>query len=63
MTGNTATATNPEGKPTMTRTRYAGITHDAFHLLQERSSDGGTTWEETGVSIDAKRVAAEATPD
>jgi hypothetical protein len=56
-------STDAEGKQTLTRTRYAGITADAFRLLQERSADGGKTWEETGLSIDAKRSAAAAAPD
>ena len=56
-------STDSEGKPTATRTRYTGIGADAFRLLQERSSDGGQTWQETGLSIDAKRIAAAATPD
>jgi hypothetical protein len=56
-------SSNADGKQTITRTRYTGITADAFRLLQERSLDGGTTWEEAGISIDAKRVAAIAAPD
>jgi hypothetical protein len=56
-------STTSQDKQTLNRTRYTGITADAFHLLQERSTDGGATWEQTGVSIDAKRIAAVATPD
>ena len=45
------------------RTRYVNISADAFRMLQERSADGGKTWEESGISIDAKRIAATAAPD
>ena len=56
-------STDAQGKQTMTRSRYVDIAADAFRLLQERSVDGGTTWEEGPISIDAKRIAAQATPD
>lgn len=56
-------STESEGKQTSTRARYVDITADAFRMLQEHSTDGGKTWEEAGITIDAKRVAAVATPD
>lgn len=53
--------TDADGK-TLTRTRYFGIAADSFHMQQDRSSDNGQTWEEGSLTIDAKRVAATATP-
>jgi hypothetical protein len=53
--------TDADGK-TLTRTRYYGISADGFHTQQDRSSDNGQTWEEGSLTIDAKRVAATATP-
>jgi hypothetical protein len=54
--------TDADGQPTLTRTRYYGITADGFHWRQDRSTDNGQSWEEGSLSIDAKRVAATATP-
>jgi len=53
--------TDAEGK-TLTRTRYYDIGSDSFQMSQDRSSDNGQTWEEGTLVIDAKRVAATATP-
>jgi hypothetical protein len=47
---------------TLTRTRYFGITADAFHMQQDRSTDNGQTWEEASLMIDAKRMTATTTP-
>lgn len=58
-----AQSADSEGKQTATRTRYTDISADTFRLVQERSADGGKTWEETGISIDAKRIASAATPN
>ncbi|MBC7895311.1 MAG: hypothetical protein H7066_07845 [Cytophagaceae bacterium] len=52
--------TDAEGKPTILRTRFFGITPAAFRFQQDRSSDDGKTWEEGILRIDAKRVAASA---
>jgi hypothetical protein len=49
-------------RTTLTRTRYYGISADAFHMQQDRSIDNGQTWEEASLTIDAKRVAATTTP-
>jgi hypothetical protein len=49
-----------EGKPFITRTRYYDITAIAFKYQQDRSTDGGKTWDEGRLKIEAKRVAAEA---
>jgi hypothetical protein len=53
--------TDSEGKPYLSRTRYFGITADAFRMQQDRSSDNGQTWDEATLVIEAKRVAATAT--
>ena len=50
------------GVKILTRTRFYGITADAFHILQDRSTDDGQTWEKGSLTIDAKRVAATAVP-
>ena len=50
------------GGKILTRTRFYGITADAFHMLQDRSTDNGQTWEKGSLTIDAKRVAATAAP-
>ena len=52
--------TDEEGKPYQTRTRYFDITPAAFKYQQDRSSDGGKTWDEATLKIAAKRVAATA---
>jgi hypothetical protein len=52
--------TDEEGKPYQTRTRYYDIGAGAFKYQQDRSSDGGKTWDEGALKIAAKRVAAAA---
>lgn len=52
--------TDAEGKPTILRTRFFGITPAVFHFQQDRSSDDGKTWEEGILKIDARRVSANA---
>jgi hypothetical protein len=52
--------TDEEGKPYQTRTRYFDITPTSFRYQQDRSPDGGKTWDEAMVKIAAKRVAAAA---
>jgi hypothetical protein len=56
----TGTGTTPEGKATLTRTRYYEITPERFRMRQDRSIDEGATWEEGVLAIAAKRVAAKA---
>jgi hypothetical protein len=51
-----------DGKPTIIRTRYFDISANSFRMRQDRSSDNGQTWDEATLSVDAKRVAATATP-
>jgi len=53
--------TDSESKPFLSRTRYFGITPDAFRMQQDRSSDNGLTWDEATLVIEAKRVAGTAT--
>ena len=54
--------TDAQGKTTLTRTRYFDITPDSFRMLQDRSIDNGQTWDEGVLAIDARRMAASATP-
>ena len=49
-----------DGKPAQSRTRITHITADSFRYHQDRSTDGGRTWTEDMLVIDAKRVAATA---
>jgi hypothetical protein len=52
--------TTPDGKPTLTRSRFFEITPERFRMTQDRSSDEGKSWEEGVLTISAKRVAAKA---
>jgi len=52
--------TDAEGKPTLIRTRFFDVTPTSFKLQQDRSSDGGRTWDEGTLKISAKRTAAAA---
>jgi hypothetical protein len=52
--------TDAEGKPYLTRTRFANVTPTSFVMRQDRSSDDGKTWDEAVLTIEAKRVAAAA---
>jgi hypothetical protein len=52
--------TTPEGKPSLTRTRYYDISAEGFRMRQDRSTDNGASWEEGVLAISAKRVAAKA---
>jgi hypothetical protein len=54
-------SSDPEGKPSVIRTRYFEIAADSFRMRQDRSSDNGQTWDEGTLTIDAKRLAATAT--
>jgi hypothetical protein len=56
----TSRGTDAEGRPTMLRSRFSDITADRFRLQQDRSTDGGKTWDEGVLRIEAKRSAAQA---
>jgi len=56
----TAQGTDAEGHAYVSRGRYYDITPDGFKFQQDRSLDGGRTWTEGAVRIEAKRVAAVA---
>jgi hypothetical protein len=48
------------GKVTLSRSRFSGITPNAFTFVQDRSEDDGRTWDEGVLKISARRVAAVA---
>jgi len=56
----TSRGTDPEGKAYQSRTRFHDITPNGFKYQQDRSLDGGRTWNEAVLKIEAKRVAAVA---
>jgi len=56
----TGQGADEEGKPLQTRTRFFDITPTSFKYQQDRSSDGGKSWDEGILRIAAKRVAASA---
>jgi hypothetical protein len=56
----TGTGTDPEGKPSMTRTRYFEISPTGFRMEQDRSADNGATWTKAAIRITAKKVAPAA---
>ncbi len=51
-----AQSTDAEGKPVVSRTRFYDITQAAFKFQQDRSTDGGKTWTEGALKIEAKRL-------
>jgi hypothetical protein len=51
---------NGEGQSYRTRTRISRITASSFRSQQDRSYDGGRSWDEALVVIDARRIAASA---
>ena len=57
---STGDGTDGEGRRYATRTRLTAITPTGFTYQQDRSYDGGKTWEEKRLVIEAKRVAATA---
>jgi len=55
-----SSGTDAEGKAYMARTRVYDITPNSFKWQQDRSTDGGRTWTEGTLRIEAKRVSAAA---
>ena len=49
-----------DGTQSVTRTRFSAITATSFHWEQDRSDDGGKSWNEKALVIDARRVSATA---
>lgn len=49
---------DPEGKPSLTRTRYFDVTPNGFRMRQDRSNDNGQTWDEGALEIIATRSPA-----
>ena len=52
------TGTDREGKPYATRTRFHDISPAGFTMTQDRSSDGGTEWDEAVLVVKATRAGA-----
>jgi hypothetical protein len=52
----TTQPTGEAGKTSMTRLRFFDIKPSSFKAWQDRSNDGGKTWEEGRLRIDAKRT-------
>ncbi|HEV8240541.1 MAG TPA: hypothetical protein VGS57_14325 [Thermoanaerobaculia bacterium] len=55
----TTSGTDAEGKRYVMRGRFYDVKPNAFRWQQDRSYDGGKTWDET-LKIEARRVAAAA---
>lgn len=54
------TGNSPEGKPTLTRTRFHDISVNGFRMRQDRSTDDGATWDDGVLTIVARRTAVKA---
>lgn len=52
----TSTGVTPEGKQYRHRTHYLAITPAGFRLVQDRSYDGGKTWDSGAVTLDVRRT-------
>lgn len=52
--------TDGGGAKTLTRTRYTDITANGFRMIQDRSTDGGSTWDEGALTIEAHRAGTAA---
>jgi hypothetical protein len=57
---STTDGVDGDGKAYRARTRIARVTPTSFRYEQDRSYDGGRTWDEARLVIEAKRVAAAA---
>jgi hypothetical protein len=56
-----STGVDAEGRSYRARSRYLEVTGEAFRMIQDRSFDDGTSWDEAVLTITATRVAANAT--
>jgi len=56
----TTRGTADDGRPYVLRAHFYDIRPNAFRWRQDRSYDGGRTWDEGTLRIEAKRVAAVA---
>jgi hypothetical protein len=56
----TSEGTDQDGKKFISRVRITGITQTAFEYSQDRSYDGGKSWDEGVLTMDAKRTGAAA---
>ncbi len=52
----TSQGTDLDGKPVVSRTRFYDISQAGFKFQQDRSADGGKTWTEGALKIEAKRI-------
>lgn len=52
--------TDPDGEEYLSRTRIYDVEADRFRFEQDRSFDGGRSWEEGALRIEARRTAAAA---
>jgi len=50
----------PDGKPYVTRTRVYDITPSTFKFQQDRSDDGGKSWKEGTLKIEARRAGSKS---
>ena len=57
-----ADGTDRDGKPYRTRTHFTDITPTGFHFIQDVSHDGGATWDEGHLVMDAKRAPGAGAP-
>jgi hypothetical protein len=57
---STSQSADEEGKPVMVRVTLSKITPTSFRYQQDRSDDGGKSWTDGVLVIDAKRTAASA---
>lgn len=50
--------TTPDGKPTLTRSRFHDIAAERFRVSQDRSTDNGASWDEGVLVMTARRSGA-----
>jgi hypothetical protein len=57
---STSEGIDPAGKPYRSRTHITDISATGFHFSQDISHDGGATWDEGHLVMDARRAGASA---